>query len=108
MVTVLSISNIIPIVATTVENMFDGCGALTLLDLRGWEFKFDATSVDADQLFANCSNLEYIYVSSLWDSSKVAEAVNMFTDDESLPNFDETDVSGAKAYAGDGGYLTLR
>ena len=107
-VTVLSISNIIPIVATTVENMFDGCGALTLLDLRGWEFKFDATSVDADQLFANCPNLEYIYVSSLWDSTKIEEAVDVFVDDELLPNYDETDVSGAKAYAGEGGYLTLR
>ena len=107
-VTILDIANIIPTAATTVAEMFAGCSALTLLDLRGWEFKFNVTSIYANQLFAHCPNLEYIYVSSLWDSSKVANATNMFTDDELLPNYDETDVSGAKAYAGEGGYLTLR
>ena len=107
-VTALNVSNLSPIVATSVENMFLDCSNLVLLDLRNWEFKIDATSVDADQLFSGCVNLEYIYVSILWDNSKIEEATDVFADDELLPNYDATDVSGAKAYAGEGGYLTLR
>lgn len=106
--TTLSLPTVMPIAATTVEGMFADCIGLVSLDLRSWEFKFDATSVSANNLFSGCSSLEHIYVSSLWDVSKISSATDVFTDDKLLPNYDATDVTGAKAHTGENGYLELR
>ena len=89
---------------TIMDSAFSFCSSLTVLDISS----FDTSNVyDMRALFANCEKLEIIYVSNKWDISAVSMSNNMFTGSGKLPNFDGTSDS-SKAYAGDGGYLTLK
>ena len=107
--TILDIGNFNIKNITNIKEMFKGCSELQTINLAGWEFTLNENStIDAQDMFKNCSNLEYIYISSLWNNNKITASTGVFTGCTQLPNFNASFVSGAKAYAGTGGYLTLR
>ena len=59
--------------------MFNGCSNLLSLDLRGFNTSNVTSMVST---FQNCSNIQTIYVSSLWSTAKlsnVSNSLNMFT-----------------------------
>ena len=89
---------------TSMKYMFINT-ALTTLDLSG----FNTSNVtDMMGMFYGSSSLETIYVSDLWDTSKVINNNNyMFSDCTSLPNYNPSSVGlGMANY--NGGYLTYK
>ena len=90
--------------------MFSGCSRLTSLDLRN----FDTNNVTSmSVMFSNCSNLTSIYCGDHWSTDKVSSSKDMFTGCTNLvggdgTTYDSNNTDGSKAYAGIGGYLTLK
>lgn len=92
---------------TTMDSMFSRCSSLINLDLS----TFNTLNVeDMYYMFNACSSLKTIYVSNLWNTSKVTSSENMFNSCSSLKgavsyNSTKVDVTMAN-YAT--GYLTYK
>ena len=103
----LDLSNFDTSKVTSMYNMFNGCGSLTSLDLSS----FNTSNVTSMyQMFNRNSSLKTIYVSDLWDTSKVTNSFDMFFNCASLIGavpFDSSkrDVSMANYTTG---YLTYK
>ena len=87
--------------------MFNGCSSLTSLDLSSF-YTSNVTSMY--QMFNRNSSLKTIYVSDLWDTSKVTNSFDMFFNCTSLVGavpFDSSkrDVTMANYTTG---YLTYK
>lgn len=60
------------------DNMFDGCSSLETVDLSGFDFSGLGTSVGAQQMFMDCSQLTTIYVSAGTDLTGCNVGESMF------------------------------
>ena len=95
---------------TTMSTMFNGCKALTSLDLSG----FDTGKVNyMGYMFNSCTKLKTIYVSDGWTTGKLRSSGNMSYGCKALVGGDGTKydagyIDATKAYAGNGGYLTYK
>lgn len=90
--------------------MFAGSSSLTDLDLSSFQTK---KFYKTDSMFEYCTKLKTIYVSEGWDMDNVASSSAMFKDCINLVGGDGTAFNSfytdkTKAYAGSGGYLTLK
>lgn len=94
---------------TSMYAMFNGCRALTILDLRG----FNTSKVtNMGYMFNSCSTLKTVYVSDSWTTDNVTNSENMFSGCTKIVGGDGTTFNPNKidktlAYAGTGGYLSL-
>ena len=74
----LNVSNFNTSSATNMSYMFHNCTNLIELDLSGFNTSSVVGNSDAysgiNSMFAECKNLEKIYVSNLWDISNITEA----------------------------------
>ena len=104
---------------TDMSGMFCYCENLKELDLSNFNtanvtsMTYDVGGVLMFGMFCNCSNLETIYIGPNWNTDKVSNSVNLFSGCTSLVGgdgtvFDENYIDKTKAYAGIGGYLTLK
>ena len=95
---------------TSMVSMFDGCSSLTSLNLSS----FNTQNVtDTRWMFYDCSSLKTIVVGGEWSTTKVIKSGSMFAGCTSLVGGDGTKfnsnyIDKTKAYAGQGGYLTLK
>ena len=95
---------------TYMNCMFFGCSSLTTLNLSS----FDTQNVtNMCWMFQDCSSLKTIVVGGEWSTTKVIESAQMFYGCTSLVGGDGTKFNSSytdktKAYAGQGGYLTLK
>lgn len=92
------------------QRMFQGCCNLTNLDISNFN-TVNVTNIYG--MFANCSKMETIYVETGWNTDKVTDSSNMFSGCTSLVGgdgtvYDDNYTDATKAYAGSGGYLTLK
>ena len=90
--------------------MFDGCSSLTSLDLSSFNTQ-NVTNMGS--MFYECSSLKTIVVGGEWSTTKVIESAQMFYGCTSLvggdgTKFNSSYIDKTKAYAGQGGYLTLK
>ena len=90
--------------------MFSSCSSLTSLDLSSFNTQ-NVTNMGS--MFYECSSLKTIVVGGEWSTTKVIESPSMFYGCTSLVGGDGTKynssyVDKTKAYAGQGGYLTLK
>ena len=60
---------------TTMGSMFFGCSDLTVLDLSSFNI---SNVTNTSQMFMLATKLKTIYVSDLWNTSKVTSSTNMF------------------------------
>ncbi len=115
--TSLDVSNFNTEKVKYLTGMFQNCNSLTTIDLSGWNTQ-NVTSTDAyytgndNGMFSGCSHLVTIYVGQGWDMSKVTNSSRMFKECTSLVGGDGTKfnsgyIDKTKAYAGDGGYMTM-
>lgn len=90
------------------ERMFADCIALESLDLS----MFDISSVQIlHSMFSNCRALRTIYISEDADwrySDIITNGDDLFTDCTQLPNYTSGEHGLSKAYAGEGGYFTIK
>lgn len=92
---------------TNMSNMFYRCSSLITLDLSS----FNTSKVtNMYRTFMLCTELNTIYVSDLWNTSKVTNSTQMFTDSKKIKgnvsyDWSKTDVSMAN-YTN--GYLTKK
>ena len=92
---------------TNMSNMFYRCSSLITLDLS----RFNTSKVtNMYRTFMLCTELNTIYVSDLWNTSKVTNSTQMFTDSKKIKgnvsyDWSKTDVSMAN-YTN--GYLTKK
>ena len=103
----LNISNFNTSSVTDVSSMFYNCSNLTTLDLSSFNI---SNVTNTSQMFMLATKLKTIYVSDLWNTSKVANSTNMFHSCTSLSgavSYDNTkkDVSMANYTTG---YLTYK
>lgn len=84
--------------------MFAMCSSLTLLDISNWNTD---NVTDMGYMFSNCDKLSTILIGPEWTTSNVQNGQNMFDNDSLLPNYDYNNTSQNKAYADEGGYMTL-
>ena len=90
---------------TTMYTMFQYNISLKILDLS----KFDTNNViNMQYMFYNCISLEKIYISNKWNTNQVTDSSYMFNNTTKLPNYNSSIIDKTKAFAGDGGYLTLK
>ena len=86
------------------DGMFSDCFSFTRLDLSN----FDTSNVtNMSFMFSNCSSLEQIYVSDLWNVSNVTNGNGMFSYCTRLPNYNYYYIGLEKANYNDG-YLTYK
>ena len=95
---------------TDMQGMFQQCSSLEVLDISSFN---TAKVVNMSYMFQGSSKLRTIYVGSEWSTSSVTKSINMFLDCNSLVGGDGTPfnpnyIDKTKAYAGAGGYLTLK
>ena len=84
--------------------MFSNCFELTYLDLSS----FDTSKVtDMSYMFDGDNLLSKIEI-KVFDTSKVTKSYYMFRGCTKLPNYNSSYTTKNKAYAGDGGYFTLK
>ena len=108
--TISGIQNLNTSDVTTMSTMFNGCKALTSLNLS----HFDTGKANyMGYMFNACSKLKTIYVSDSWTTDNVRSSGNMFNGCKALVGGDGTKYSASyidktKAYAGKGGYLTYK
>ena len=93
---------------TTMYAMFNGCKAITSLDLSNFDTGMVAYM---GYMFNSCSKLKTIYVSDLWNTSNVRSSDMMFSGCKAIvggdgTKYDSNYIDKTKAYAGSGGYLT--
>ena len=96
---------------TDMSGMFNWCKKLTILDLSGFDTSSLLTTGSNSWnggMFDSCILLTTIYVGSNWNMSNVTESTNMFYNCPKLLNFSSSYVDKTKAFAGTGGYLTLK
>lgn len=128
--TSLDVSNFDTSNVTTMGWMFDNCSSLISLDLTSFNTSkvtkmfamfancsrlnqvdlssFDTSKVtDMAHMFSSCSYLTKIIVIN-FDTSSVRESYYMFKSCDRLPNYNSNYIKVNKAYAGDGGYFTLK
>ena len=103
----LNISNFNTSSVTDVSSMFYNCSNLTTLDLSSFNI---SNVTNTSQMFMLATKLKTIYVSDLWNTSKVANSTNMFHSCTSLSgavSYDntKTDISMANYTTG---YLTYK
>ena len=89
---------------TDMSYMFCNCGRLTTLDVS----HFDTSKVtDMVSMFWACYKLSTIIIGPEWTIQNVQKGENMFFGSSLLPNYDSAVTDKSKAYAGEGGYMTL-
>lgn len=89
---------------TNMQTMFANT-KITSLDLSS----FDTKKVENMYgMFKDCTNLEIIYVSELWDTTNVTSGNKMFENATKLPNYSSSNTSKTKAHYNAGGYLTYK
>ncbi|MCR5483805.1 MAG: BspA family leucine-rich repeat surface protein [Bacilli bacterium] len=89
---------------TNMFAMFSKCFGLTYLDLSS----FDTSKVtDMSYMFDGDNLLSKIEI-KVFDTSKVTQSYYMFKECYKLPNYNSNYIKVNKAYAGDGGYFTLK
>ena len=104
--TQLDLSNFYTSKVTNMSYMFEYCTKLIQLDLSN----FDTSKVIYMwRMFEDCKKLTTIYISDKWNINSVKYSGYMFNDCYSLQNFspEKTDIEMAKPVE-DGGYLTLK
>ena len=95
---------------TTMTYMFYSCYNLNTLDLRSFN---TAKVTNMGSMFNGCTNLTTIQVGNLWTTDNVTYSSSMFSSCTNLvggdgTKFDYSYTDKTKAYAGVGGYLTLK
>ena len=108
--TITGIENLNTSDVTVMSTMFNGCKALTSLDLSGFD---TGKVIYMSYMFNSISKLKTIYVSDGWTTDKVRSSANMFYGCKSLVGGDGTKYSAdyidkSRAHAGQGGYLTYK
>lgn len=89
---------------TNMYYMFYNCSSLTTLDLS----HFDTSKVtNMQQMFQNCSSLTAILIGPEWTAQNVQRGYDMFLRASLLSNYDSAVTDKSKAYAGEGGYMTI-
>jgi len=78
----IDVSNFNTTAAQSFTNMFSGCSSLTQLNLIS--FDTGGRDVTTYWMFANCTNLQTIIVSSAFDVTNVENSEDMFKDCQSL------------------------
>ena len=92
---------------TKMGAMFQGCSALTELDLS----HFDTHNVTTmSSMFNGCNKLESVFIGDGWDTSSLLSSDYMFYDCTSIAGQDGTTYDAnytdkSKAHAGEGGYM---
>ena len=89
---------------TNMTEMFRGAW-VDEIDISSFDTK-NVTNMNA--MFCHCDTVKKIYIGSGWNVDNVTDSINMFQLDVKLPNFDSQIIDKTKAYAGPGGYLTLK
>ena len=88
---------------TDMTSMFDNSN-LTTLDLSD----FDTSNVTKMcSMFSYCFKLSTILIGIEWTTQNVQDGKNMFIYSYLLPNYNSAVTDESKAYAGEGGYMTL-
>ena len=89
---------------TNMSYMFSWCLHLTTLDVS----PFDISNVtNMSYMFNTCIRLSTILISPEWTTQNVQNGKNMFSSSNLLPNYDSAVTDKSKAYAGEGGYMTI-
>lgn len=86
-------------------DFFGGCRSLTVLDLSKWD---TSQVTNMGSMFQLCSNLTTIYIGKGWNTGQVTSSYCMFGGCTNLPNFNSSVIDKTNAYAGAGGYMTLK
>ena len=108
--TISSIQNLNTSDVMVMSCMFNGCKALTSLNLS----HFDTGKVYySGYMFNSCSNLKTIYVGDGWTNSKMNSSGHMFYGCKALvggtgTKYNANYIDKTRAYAGKGGYLTYK
>ena len=104
-ITNINISNFDTSKVTNMPSMFRSCKKLNTIDITS----FNTSNVtNMEYMFYNDENLENIYVSNLWNISKVEKSNDMFNYCTKLPNYNSYYVDKTRANTSDTGYLTLK
>ena len=102
--TTLDVSHFNTSNVTNMRSMFCNCSSLTTLDVS----HFDTSKVtDMVSMFWACYKLSTIIIGPEWTIQNVQKGENMFFGSSLLPNYDSAVTDKSKAYAGEGGYMTL-
>ena len=88
---------------TNMGNMFNGCSALTSLDLTNFN---TAKVTHMNNMFEGCSALTTIYASDKFDTDNVSYGSDMFTGCKSLKDYSDSKTDHTNAYCGTDGYFT--
>jgi hypothetical protein len=86
------------------SGFFEECFYLEEVDISSFNF---TKEVSVGGMFKKCKSLKKIYVSSKW-SNTYLKGSSTFDGATKLVNYDPNDTSVAKAYVGDGGYLSYK
>ena len=85
------------------DYMFNGCSALTSLDLTNFN---TAKVTYMNNMFEGCSALTTIYASDKFDTDNVWNGLDMFTGCKSLKDYSDSKTDHTNAYCGTDGYFT--
>ena len=85
------------------DYMFNGCSALTSLDLTNFN---TAKVTHMNNMFEGCSALTTIYASDKFDTDNVSYGSDMFTGCKSLKDYSDSKTDHTNAYCGTDGYFT--
>ena len=85
------------------DNMFNGCSALTSLDLTNFN---TAKVTYMNNMFEGCSALTTIYASDKFDTDNVKHGLDMFTGCKSLKDYSDSKTDHNYANYGPDGYFT--
>ena len=85
------------------DNMFNGCSALTSLDLTNFN---TAKVTHMNNMFEGCSALTTIYASDKFDTDNVRNSLDMFTGCKSLKDYSDSKTDHTYANYGTIGYFT--
>ena len=103
--TILDLSSFNTSKVTDMNHMFVGLNNITTLDISNFN-TLRVTNMEG--MFWMNNKLNTIYIGSGWDTSLVKNSDKMFKDSTKLPNYNSKYTDKTKAYAGSGGYLTLK
>ncbi len=85
------------------DNMFNGCSALTSLDLTNFN---TAKVTYMNNMFEGCSALTTIYASDKFDTDNIKHGLDMFTGCKSLKDYSDSKTDHNYANYGPDGYFT--
>lgn len=98
-----SIANLNTSAVTDMSSMFNGCQALSSVNLTGFSVSKVTTT---SSMFSGCTALKAIYVSDTFELPSGCDGADMFCGCTNLPDFDATSTGAAKAiFRENGGYL---